>query len=792
MVFSYNLLSKLVDLSSISVEQLVNRLTFSGFEVEGYSQVGQATNLVVGKVLSCEAHPDSDHLHVLRVDVGQNSVLDIVCGAKNVAKDQKVIIAQVGASLPRINTVIKKGEIRGKVSNGMCCSLVELGVDKNLLDEENANGICVLDDSFNVGDTNILDRLGLSDYALDINVLPNRPDCLSHLGLAREISSLFNRKLFDLPKFDFGDKISSYKVDSVTSKCKLFNFVELKVNHNVKSPLDLVSYLRTCGIRTISLIVDLGNLSMLLTGQPLHMYDLDKVEGNLLQVRDDINTKVIALDEKEYQIQENDLVICNQNKEVMCIGGINGTSRVKVDENTTHIGIEAAVFYYANIRHTSNRLGLASSSSNLFIKGVNPYLSDFNLNATMYLIGKYLPDFEYLGHTKFDNQEPLSGGFKFSLAKLNSHLGSHFDLAQVKKILDDFYLSYELDENGEGEIKYDKFRLDLLDQCDIDEEVFRTNSEDSSLYKYDVNDMPQTFASLTLEQLKEKKIRQVLIENGLSQVISYTLVNSKLDRLLRIFDQEESYSLINPITEDHKYIRSDLLSSLYNIVNYNLDHKREDLALFEISSIATLKGEKNYLSFILVGEIHLQEMINKHTANFYDAKGLFENIMQIIGLDEKRYTLVRTKNPNLHPYKACDVYLGKNLVGSFGHLNPQYFEKDMVVCELDLGILLAQKTSKLKCKPLNNLQPIRRDLAFKINSSEVTCANIISAIKQAEPKFIQDVKIFDVFTKNGETSYAFAIYLIKENKSFTDDEINQILNNIINNVTKKLKVELKK
>ena len=192
MVFSYNLLSKLVDLSSISVEKLVDRLTFTGFEVEGYSKVGEATNLVVGKVLSCEAHPDSDHLHVLKVDVGQNGVLDIVCGAPNVKKDQKVIVAQVGANLPRINLTIRKGEIRGKVSNGMCCSLSELGVDKNLLDEENAKGICVLDDSFNVGDTNILDRLGLSDYALDINILPNRPDCLSHLGLAREISSLFN------------------------------------------------------------------------------------------------------------------------------------------------------------------------------------------------------------------------------------------------------------------------------------------------------------------------------------------------------------------------------------------------------------------------------------------------------------------------------------------------------------------------------------------------------------------------------------------------------------------------
>lgn len=791
MVFSYNLLSKLVDLSSISVEDLVNRLTFSGFEVEGYSKVGEASNLVVGKVLSCEAHPDSDHLHVLKVDVGQNGVLDIVCGAPNVKKDQKVIIAQVGAILPRINLTIRKGEIRGKVSNGMCCSLIELGVDKNLLDEENATGICVLDDSFNVGDTNILERLGLDDYALDINILPNRPDCLSHLGLAREISSLFNTKLYPIDSFDFEKKLSSYKVNSTSNKCKLFNFVELNVEHNIKSPLDLVSYLRTCGIRTISLIVDLGNLSMLLTGQPLHMYDLDKLDGNLLEVRDDIEQKVVALDEKEYSIIKDDLVVCDKNKNVMCIAGINGTSKVKVDENTTHIGIEAANFYYANIRHTSNRLGLASASSNLFIKGVNPYLGKYNLDVTMSLFNKYLPNFNYLGYSTYNNVDKLEGGFNFSVDKLNHHLGSNFSVDKVKSILDNFYLNYDLDLNGKGIVYFDKFRLDLINQCDIDEEVYRTNSIDTSLYKYSVDNMPQIFATLSENQLKEKKIRQVLVENGLNQVISYSLVNAKLDRQLRIFDNEESYKLLNPITEDHMYIRSDLLSSLYNVANYNIDRKNEDLALFEISNIDTLKGNRQYLAFILAGEIHNQDMINKHTANFFDAKGIFENITQIIGLDEKRYTLVRSKNSNLHPYKSADVYIGKNLVGSFGHLNPQYYSKDMVVCELDLQALINQKTSKLKCKPLNNLQPIRRDLAFKILDSEVTCSSIISEIKRSAGKYVLDVKIFDVFTKNNETSYAFAIYLIKEDKSFTDDEINSILNNIISSVTKKLKVELK-
>lgn len=789
MLFSYKLLTKLVDLSSIDVDSLVKKLTFSGFEVESYHQLAKASNLVVGKVIQCQNHPESDHLHILKVDIG-SEVLDIVCGAKNVKTGVKVIVAKIGAKLPAINAEIKPTTLLNYPSNGMCCSLVELGVEKRLLSEEDLNGIHILDDNAKIGDENVLSYLGLDDYVLDINILPNRPDCLSHLGLAREIASLFERKLYSIPSFDFENKISSYQVESLTSKCQKFSLVEIKVSHNIPSPISLVSYLRTCGIRSISLIVDIGNFSMLLTGQPLHMYDLDKLDGNKLVVRDDYEGEFIALDGKSYHIKKDDLIICD-SKKPCCLAGVNGAKAVEVDASTTHIGIEAANFNGVNIRHTSNRLGLVSDSSLLFTKGVNPYLIDENMDVTMMLFKQYLPDFKYIGRYVYSTIEDLSGCFDFSVNKLNHHLGSSFDVDKVKKSLDSFNLKYDLNQLGEGKIYKNKYRLDLLEQCDIDEEIFRTNSTDASLYKYDIKAMPTCYASLDSNQMKEKLIRESLVNLGLYQIISFSLISKKQNESLRGLDLGESYKIINPLTEEHLYVRSDLLSSMVEVLNYNLARKHEDLALFEISSVSSTKGDANYLSIGLHGKRHMQDSLNLRSYDFYDMKGYIENIMNILSLDERRYKLVRSSNSIFHPYKSADIYIGKDLVGSFGEVNPKYYKEGYILGELNLTKLFAVQVSKLKCKPLSNLQPIRRDIALKLLSNDVKNEQIVSEIKRLGGKYVQSVEIFDVFTKDNETSYAYAIYLLKEDKSFLDSEIAQIMNNIITGLQNKLKVELK-
>lgn len=789
MLFSYKLLSSLVDLNNINVKELVDKLTFSGFEVENYHPLAYGDHLVVGKVIKCEKHPDSDHLHLLKVDVG-NEILDIVCGAKNVKEGIKVIIAKDGANLKAISKVIKAGYILNHVSNGMCCSLVELGVEKSLLSLEDQTGIHILDDDAKVGDENVLEYLGLDDYILDINILPNRPDCLSHLGLAREISCLFKRDFISIPSFDFKKENSNYQIINETDKCDLFNFIELDLNEYKKTPKKIVQFLRACGIKSINLLVDIGNFSMLLSGQPVHMYDLDKVQGKKLYVSDNKEGEFVGLDEKIYKLEKGDITISDENG-LICLAGVLGSKKVEVDENSKHIGIELAHFYHASIRHTSTRLGLASDSSSLFVKGVNPYLNEEAISLIMNIFNTEKIDYTYKGYSSFSTIKELQGSYSFSLAKLNSRLGSSFTLDFIKDILNQYHLSYDILPTGEGKIFLNKYRLDLLEQCDIEEEVYRNNI-DSSNYKSDISKMPVIYQNLSLEQTNVKRIENTLVNLGLSQIISFTLISEKMDKSLRVFDDKVSYKLLNPLTNDHEYVRSDLLSSIYEVIEYNLARKRGDMALFEVSDVNLSSNEyKKYLSFGLVGFKHSQELIDAKKYDFFDAKGIFESIMNTLGLDEKRYTLVPTKNKNFHPYKAADVLIGKKLVGTFGHLSPMYFKEDMVLGELDLTYLFTQRVSKLKCKPLSNLQEVRRDLAFKILDENVSFAKLLDAIRKSGGKYIQDVKIFDVFKKDGELSYAISLYLAKEDKSFTDEELNQLLNKIISEVTNKLKVELK-
>jgi phenylalanyl-tRNA synthetase beta chain len=783
MLYSFDLLSELVDLEGITPAELAQKLTFASFEVDACHTLASASKLVIGHVLTCVKHPDSDHLHVLKVQAGPEGVLDIVCGAPNVAAGENVIVALPGCQLPAIGETIKASSIRGCPSNGMCCSLSELGVEKAGQSEEDLNGIHILPEEAPVGSYEVLKYLGLDDTVFEIDILPNRPDCLSHLGMAREIGAILGRKLkFTLdPELPHGK--ASVSVSSLTSSCDKFLLAEVKGLQGGKTPEKVVRYLRTLGIRSVSKIVDLGNWSMVLTGQPLHMYDLDKVAGGKLTVRDDIEEKLLALDGKEYQTVKGDVVICDEKKPC-CLGGVMGLKSVAVDEKTTHVGIEAAHFYHAAIRHTSSRLGLISDSSALFVKGVNPYLTAEALNWTLKLVKEFFPEAEIVGLSSFDQTAPFKGSYPFSVAALNKRMGASYAPETVLGILKRLGLSYD----GK-EVQKSKYRLDLNEQCDLDEEVFRlADQKDISL---SLKNLPETAGSLTPSQAKTRKIRSFLLAQGLDEVITYTLLNARLDKELRVFSADPSYKVMHPLTEDHLYVRSDLLSSLANVIQYNLDRKNTDIGFFEISTVDTPKGNHLYLSLGLAGNVAEQGMVKTHPADFYDLKGLFEGLMGLLGLDERRYQLTRSVNPSFHPGRSADARLGKDLLATFGEVSPVSSFAGMYLMEIDLGLALSQKTSKLKVQPLPSFQPIRRDLAFKILDHDLTAGQIVREIKKAGGKYVLKAEPFDVFTKDGSLYMAFALTLYKEDKSFTDTEINSLLNTIILDVTHTLKTELR-
>ena len=383
MKVSINWLSKLVDIKDITPEQIADRLTFAGVEVEEISRLANATGLVIGQVLTCEEVPDS-HLHLCQVDLGpKHGIKQIICGAPNVRKGLKVIVAMVGAKLPGVT--IGNSIIRGIQSDGMLCSLLELGVNEEMLSDYQKAGIEELDENAPVGDNNPLGYLNLDDTIIDVNVTPNRADVLGLNHFFKEVAAILNRKVIKEYKCELvrtGE--SKYKAGSATPLCDYFSMTTVEGVVVKPSPKWMQNILTAHGIKCINNIVDIGNYVTLMTAQPLHMYDADKLESNNFVVKSDFNGKVVALDEKEYDIKPGDICITNNNK-TMCLGGVMGSTSCAVNEDTKNVVVEAANFDAATIRRTSIRLALSSESSMRFVKGINPnqYLRVLDLTAKL-------------------------------------------------------------------------------------------------------------------------------------------------------------------------------------------------------------------------------------------------------------------------------------------------------------------------------------------------------------------------------------------------------------------------
>src|SRR5574344_984122 len=366
---SLNWINQYVKISDLTPEEVANKLTFAGIEVEGMTTLASARNLVIGEILSCEKHPDSDHLHVLQVDEGSKyGIHQIVCGAPNARKGLKVIVAREGAKLP--GGIIEKSEIRGVTSDGMCCALYELGVDKKSLSEKQIAGVEELPEDAEIGNEDVLNYLGLGDTILDLSILPNRPDMYAVMNIAREIGCLFDRPVTLPEPKKYPLAPAHFEVGSASSKCPQFAIRLVKGVKVAPSPRWLQEILRSEGIRSINNIVDIGNYVMLLTGEPLNMYDLDKLPKKSLIVRDDLAGNFLAMDQKSYALEKGDLVVTSDGKP-MCLAGIMTAEACVVDEKTVNVAVESAVFDYARIRHTSNRIGLSSESSLRFAKGMN-------------------------------------------------------------------------------------------------------------------------------------------------------------------------------------------------------------------------------------------------------------------------------------------------------------------------------------------------------------------------------------------------------------------------------------
>mgnify|MGYP003571296737 CR=1 FL=1 len=775
-----------IDISDQDLKELAVKITKAGINIEKVI-TNHIDNLKIGKVIECLPHPDSDHLHVCKVDIG-SEILQIVCGASNIKEDINVIVALPGAILPG-NFEIKKSKIRGVESSGMICALFELGLEEKT--EENYNkGIEIIDNKAKVGEDPIK-YLKLDDtiYELDIHKHRNN-DCYYHIGFAYEIGAILNRKV-TLPEDNYNeieDNINNHFTLKVeTDKCpyylaKMVSNVEIK-----ESPDFIKKRLNAAGMRSINNVVDISNYVMLEYGQPMHFFDKDKL-GDTILVRDaKEKEEITTLDGKRRILKSSDIVITD-GKDAVCIAGIMGGESTEVDNNTKNILIESAIFDPVSIRYTASNLNLKSEASIRYGKGLNFEYTNLAINRACYLLEKYANAKVLSGiaiHDKIKKEDKI---VKFKPDEINKMLGITISTDDMKIELERLGFDYELKEDT-FIVTIPKRRLDIDPNInDIAEEIGR-------LYGYHnlVSTMPLT--NIKKGQYKGKvKYRKILSKRlrslGLNEVKTYTLVSPDMSLMFN-YENKNKIVLPNPLSQDKSIIRTTILPSLYNVYKYNKDHKINDILIYEIANTYNKVNleyvEDTKISALLSGNYLDNGWGNKMKVDFYLVKGIVENILDFLGF-KNRYTFVQDSNiNNLHPGISAKIMLDKKPIGIIGKIHPNLEKDDVYVFEIDMNSLI-QKTKPLKFKEANIYPSIVKDMAFIVDKN-ITADELINTIKKSGGKLLSDIKIFDVYEgkniSDNKISIAFSLKFEDYTKTLTDEEVNIVFNKIIGEVKNK-------
>ncbi|WP_297238285.1 phenylalanine--tRNA ligase subunit beta [uncultured Faecalicoccus sp.] len=792
-------LSQYMDISDLSIEEMAQKITDAGLEVEGIEHQSQGTNLVIGEVLECVDHPDSDHLHCTRVNVG-NEILDIVCGAPNVQAGQKVIVAKAGAKLP--GGEIKKGVIRGQESNGMICSLLELGVDPHLLTEEQKAGIEVLPEDAPVGNTDPLAYLGWDDEILDIGLTPNRNDCLASFNMAMEAGAILNRKV-QLPSYKGASDCGTpthLQVSSKTEKCPLFLGKVIGSITIKESPKWMKELLRASGMHSINNVVDISNIVMLETGQPMHFYDKDAIKNQEITVQDGFEEGYTALDGVTYALKPEDIVITNSGKPIG-IAGIMGGDDSKILDTTKGLIIECAIFDHVSIRNTARRLNLATESSIRYQKGIEPLAAQKALDRAVQLLIEYadakdIEETVQYGKTPYEPQT-----LTCTVDAINGRLGTDFTSEEVMDVFKRLQWDPKM-EKDHFQVFIPSYRNDVEGMADLSEEVIR-------LIGYDrlpstLPQMEMTEGKLNEKQRLMRYLRAYFTGQGLQDAMTYTLVSTKKkeDAILSVGDAIE---LASPMSEERRFIRTSILPSLLDVVSYNQARHIPDVNVFELSDVASKQETKTHGAFILSGKLQETRWAGYELpADFYTAKGLMEEILEHVGINSKRISFTENTmdTTHFHPYRSAQIKLGNETLGIIGEIHPKYAQecdcKGVILCEFDVDMLTEAKKSKIKYTPVSKYPSVQRDLAFVIDRS-MPVQNVVDVIqkhgKLDKEMIIRNVEVFDVYqgehVKENEKSVALSIVFQSDQKTLKEEEINTIYNAVIESIQKECNASLR-
>lgn len=788
-----------MDISDLSTQEIADKITAAGFEVEGIECASAGTNLTIGYVETCEMHPDSDHLHCCTVNVG-DEVLNIVCGAPNVAAGQKVIVALNGAKLP--GGEIKKGVIRGQESNGMICSLLELGVDPKSLTDYQKAGIEELPADAPVGHKDPRAYLGLDDEILEIGLTPNRNDCLSQFNLALEIGAILGKEV-KLPEYAEAANIggeTTLKISSETPKCPQF-IGKIVRNVTIKeSPKWMKECLAASGVKSINNVVDISNIVMLETGQPMHFYDIDAIPNTEITVKEGFSEGYTALDGIEYQLLPEDIVITNSGKPIG-IGGIMGGDDSKILDTTKGLILESASFSHVQIRNTARRLSLATEASVHYQKGIEPTAAQKAIDRATQLLIEYADATGIEETVKCGDNGYTPVTIDCTADAINFRLGTDFSQEEVVEVF--AKLNFEPTVNGEIiTCHIPAHRTDMEGVHDLSEEVIRMIGYDRlpSTLPY----MEMTEGKLNPAQRATRVTRDFFISQGLQDCITYTLVSTeKMENA--VLGVKEAIQLATPMSEERRYIRTSILPSLLDVVSYNHARSIKDCNVFELSDVAGTEGAKQHLAFVLSGSLQQTRWAGYNLpADFYTAKGLIEALFDKLGIVSQRVTYKEntTDTVHFHPYRSAEILIGKKIVGYVGQIHPQYGQatdcKNVIMAELDMSELIDVKKSKIKFAPVSKYPSVSRDLAFVVDRN-LPVAKIIEAMtrqgKVNKENVIKNIEVFDVYqgehVKHNEKSVALALTFQSDNHTLKDDEINTVFQNIRTELEKKFNAQLR-
>ncbi|HCY3077959.1 TPA: phenylalanine--tRNA ligase subunit beta [Staphylococcus aureus] len=768
-----------------SVSNLAERITRTGIEVDDLiDYTKDIKNLVVGFVKSKEKHPDADKLNVCQVDIGEDEPVQIVCGAPNVDAGQYVIVAKVGGRLPG-GIKIKRAKLRGERSEGMICSLQEIGISSNYIPKSFESGIYVFSES-QVPGTDALQALYLDDQVMEFDLTPNRADALSMIGTAYEVAALYNTKMTKPETTSNELELSANDELTVTIENEdKVPYYSARVVHDVTiepSPIWMQARLIKAGIRPINNVVDISNYVLLEYGQPLHMFDQDAIGSQQIVVRQaNEGEKMTTLDDTERELLTSDIVITNGQTPI-ALAGVMGGDFSEVKEHTSNIVIEGAIFDSVSIRHTSRRLNLRSESSSRFEKGIATEFVDEAVDRACYLLQTYANGKVLKDRVSSGELGAFITPIDITADKINRTIG--FDLSQNDIVTIFNQLGFDTEINDDViTVQVPSRRKDITIKEDLIEEVAR-------IYGYD--DIPSTLpvfekvtsGQLTDRQYKTRMVKEVLEGAGLDQAITYSLVSEE-DATAFAMQQRQTIDLLMPMSEAHASLRQSLLPHLIEAASYNVARKNKDVKLFEIGNVFFANGEGElpdqveYLSGILTGDYVVNQWQGKkETVDFYLAKGVVDRVAEKLNLE---FSYRRADIDGLHPGRTAEILLENKVVGFIGELHPTLAAdndlKRTYVFELNFDALMAVSVGYINYQPIPRFPGMSRDIALEVNQN-IPAADLLSTIHAHGGNILKDTLVFDVYQgehlEKGKKSIAIRLNYLDTEETLTDERVSKV------------------